>query len=72
MLVLIHHFSDQAEISQTFCSNELIELLVTIVMKGGLEAQKLKRMDKILNKEKVGIKGMNCLLYRFNEARGLG
>ena len=53
MLVLIH-ISDQAEISQTFCSDELIELLVTIVMKGGLEAQKLKADGQNIEQRKSG------------------
>ena len=54
MLVLMHHISDQAEISQTFCSDELIELLVAIVMKGGLEGQKLKADGQDIEQRKSG------------------
>ena len=54
MLVLIHHISDQAEISHTFCSDKLIELLVTIVMKGGLKGQKLKADGQNIEQRKSG------------------
>ena len=74
VLVLIQHNSDQVEISHTFCSDELIEVLFAIVMEWGLEGPKITSRRANIEQEKkwgLWIKGMNYLLYRYI-VRGLG